>query len=299
MLLSLKWTVERFSNYDFFTGLGEEQLYEIASVTEVIQLEAGETLFLESDVGDSFYLVEEGVLKLESKGREIKKYREGDLLGEFALINGSLRFGTATAVESSVVFSISGHNLRNENLVNSRLALDIYIRIAQKVLHHFTQPEQASGETLVTAGESDTVEFKSTLRYNLGSGKFDKSIELASIKTIAAFLNAAGGILLIGVTNDGEALGIDKDGFRNDDWALLHLTNLIKEHLGPGVMSYIHTEIESVNGRDILRVEVSPASSPAYLRHGENEHFYVRTGPATTALKVSEVYDFIRRRFTA
>lgn len=299
MQLSLKWTVDRYSSYEFFIGIAEQQLYEIASVTDVIQLEAGETLFRESDTGDSFYFVEQGEIKLESKGREIKKYVEGDLLGEFALINGSLRFGTATAVEDSVVFSISGHNLRNENLVTPSLALEIYIRIARKVLQHFTQPEQASGEALVAQGESDTVEFKSTLRYNLHSGKREKTIELASIKTIAAFLNSDGGILLIGVTNEGEPIGIEKDGYRSHDWALLHLTNLIKEHLGATFLSDIHAEIESINGRDILRVEVSPATMPAYLRHGDNEYFYVRTGPATTALKVSEVANYIRRRFTA
>jgi hypothetical protein len=42
---------------------------------------------------------------------------------------------------------------------------------------------------LATAGESDQVEFKATLRINLHTGQKDVRMETAVLKTIAAFLN--------------------------------------------------------------------------------------------------------------
>ena len=60
----------------------------------------------------------------------------------------------------------------------------------------------ATGE-LIDVGESGEVEFKSTLRWHLHAERMDKEIEHASLKTIAAFLNTAGGTLLIGVNDDG------------------------------------------------------------------------------------------------
>lgn len=60
-----------------------------------------------------------------------------------------------------------------------------------------------SVEELIHRGESERLEFKSTLRWNLHTDSKDKRIEHAVLKTIAAFLNTQGGTLLIGVEDDG------------------------------------------------------------------------------------------------
>ena len=61
-----------------------------------------------------------------------------------------------------------------------------------------------SAEELIQRGESKTLEFKSTLRWNLVEDrKDDKRVTHAALKTIAAFLNTEGGDLLLGVADDG------------------------------------------------------------------------------------------------
>src|SRR6185295_2745086 len=58
-------------------------------------------------------------------------------------------------------------------------------------------------EELLTQHESATLEFKSTLRWNLRENRKDPQIvTTAVLKTIAAFLNTEGGDLLIGVADD-------------------------------------------------------------------------------------------------
>ena len=70
---------------------------------------------------------------------------------------------------------------------------------------------------LIASGETEGVEFKSTLRTNLHTGQVDDKMHLAALKTLAAFLNAGGGTLLIGVADNGLIVGLHADGFANED----------------------------------------------------------------------------------
>ena len=46
---------------------------------------------------------------------------------------------------------------------------------------------------LIDDGESEAVEFKTTLRINLHTGESDKRMEMAVLRTLAGFLNTNGG----------------------------------------------------------------------------------------------------------
>jgi Putative DNA-binding domain len=64
------------------------------------------------------------------------------------------------------------------------------------------EPEPAATDTvedLIADGESETVEFKSTARYNAHTGQADPRLEHVVLKTIAGFANGSGGTLLVGV----------------------------------------------------------------------------------------------------
>ena len=71
--------------------------------------------------------------------------------------------------------------------------------------------QEAEILSLICKGESETLEFKSSLRWDMKNSKKDIKLEEVIIKTIAAFNNSEGGILLIGVGDDGSILGLDSD----------------------------------------------------------------------------------------
>ena len=100
------------------------------------------------------------------------------------------------------------------------LLFDIYLR------------NHRQAEELLKQHESKTLEFKSTLRWNLKENREDRAVTYAAIKTIAAFLNTEGGDLLIGVADDRSVLGIEKDGFENEDKFMLHLSQMVRNTLG-------------------------------------------------------------------
>ncbi|MCK4661654.1 MAG: ATP-binding protein, partial [Bacteroidales bacterium] len=77
--------------------------------------------------------------------------------------------------------------------------------------------EQLSGELtkdvrkLISHGESSTLEFKSTFRWDMKQSKVNKQLVFVILKTIAGFMNNSGGTLLIGVGDDGKIIGLEKD----------------------------------------------------------------------------------------
>ncbi len=152
-------------------------------------------------------------------------------------------------------------------------------------------------DQLITAGETTRIEFKSTLRVNLHTGQPDKKMEHSCLKTIAAFLNSHGGHLVVGVSDNGDALGIGTDGFPNEDKMNLHLVNLIKDRLGAQHMLHIDPRFETLKDQRVLVIRCKPSSSPVYLKDGNTEQFFTRTGAATSELLPSQIQTFIHQRF--
>ena len=65
--------------------------------------------------------------------------------------------------------------------------------------------------TLIRRGEDDSLEFKSSFRYDYRLQKVNKALEAVIMKTLAGFMNTQGGTLLIGVADDGSILGLEND----------------------------------------------------------------------------------------
>jgi predicted HTH transcriptional regulator len=150
---------------------------------------------------------------------------------------------------------------------------------------------------LLRSGESDSVEFKSSLRINLNTHQQDPRIELSALKTIAGFLNAQGGTLVVGVADDGRVLGIGADAFDSDDRMSLHLVNLVRDRIGPVFLPYVHPHFEDSDGGRVLVIRCEKGPKPAFVKDGQIERFYVRGGNATAELSGNSVMDYVKARF--
>lgn len=150
---------------------------------------------------------------------------------------------------------------------------------------------------LLENGESDAVEFKSTLRINLHTGESDKRMETAVLKTLAGFLNTNGGTLIIGVADNGSPVGIERDRFPTEDNMTLHLVNLVSSRLGPLVMTNMHVHFEDYEGSRVMVLRCNRSATPVYTKDGDTEKFYIRTGPSTAELQPSQIQMYIQQRF--
>ncbi|WP_040858166.1 RNA-binding domain-containing protein [Thiorhodovibrio frisius] len=156
---------------------------------------------------------------------------------------------------------------------------------------------EADIRALISRGESTYVEFKSTMRMNLHTGKAGKEIELAWLKGVAAFLNTEGGLLLIGVADDGELLGLDADGFANDDKCQLHFKNLVNSHLGAEYARFIALQLYRIEDKTVAAVECQPADIPTFVHHKGAESFLIRNGPSNIELPISKALTYIAGRY--
>ena len=205
---------------------------------------------------------------------------------EFAVI-----YLTTLAINSK----IWGETDRQEE----RALLEIYTKQAEIMLRFIDQfsPKLTKAEKIIQINERQTVEFKSTMRWNIKTQQHDKAIEHEVLKTIVGFLNADGGVLLVGVENDGNVLGIALDGFQNEDKYLLYFKDLVVNNIGKAFLDVIKYDLEPAKGKQVLLVECKRSLKPAFVKHDKGEDFYVRSGSSTNKLLPSEMIEYSRTRF--
>jgi selenocysteine lyase/cysteine desulfurase len=93
-----------------FSGLGDEELAELAGSLRLLRLERGATLFAEGAPAGSAFLVVRGAVEA-TRVRGDRRLRlatvgPGRLLGELSLVDGGPRTATCTAVEPTLVLEL-------------------------------------------------------------------------------------------------------------------------------------------------------------------------------------------------
>jgi len=118
--------------------------------------------------------------------------------------------------------------------------------------------------------ESQTIEFKQLWRDDY-------------LKQICAFANTHGGILYIGINDDGEVVGL------NESKKLLEvIPNKVINYLGIVVDLNLHNKA----GKEYLEIAVNPSSVPI----SNKGIYYVRSGSTTQELKGAELQHFILKK---
>lgn len=132
---------------------------------------------------------------------------------------------------------------------------------------------------------------------DIKKNKKEKYIEQQALKTLVAFLNTNGGILLVGVSDDKNILGIQdeiKKYHKDNDHFLLHFKNLIKTYIGEHFYDFIDYRIINVDERKIFQVNCKRSDKECFL---ESKDFYVRTNPATDKLEGPKMVAYINQHF--
>ena len=151
-------------------------------------------------------------------------------------------------------------------------------------------------EEIITLGESISLEFKSSLQWDVRQNQINKNLRHSVLKTIAAFLNSEGGLLIIGVEDNGNVLGLESDysTTQNSRDKFMNLLNtLIGNYIGLSTSAYIKIRIESVNEKDVCVVEVEKSHGPIFMKYDEKNEFYIRQGTTTRSLDPQETLEYI------
>ena len=160
--------------------------------------------------------------------------------------------------------------------------------------------KRLSLEELLVNGESKTLEFKSSLRWDYRQNITNKEIEFAALKTIAAFMNTTGGTLLIGVADNGDPLGLEKDyqslKKKNRDGFEQHIIGLVALNIGTYCCKNILVKFYEKEGKDACAIEVNSIKTPVFLKYQQAVSFFVRTGNHTRELDIEASMKYINNR---
>ena len=163
----------------------------------------------------------------------------------------------------------------------------------------------------IAEGEHDSLEFKSSLRWDTETRTVNKELEKVVLKSIAAFNNGwgDGGQIIIGVDDYQNVIGLEgdystlRDGGSRDSFER-HLRNLIHQEWGVEfASSNLAISFEEIAADDICVIDVNRGSSPLFFtardKNGNQiEKFYVRSGNSSQPItKPSEITKYISSRF--
>jgi len=153
---------------------------------------------------------------------------------------------------------------------------------------------------LIKSGESEHLEFKSSVRWDHQQDKPNRALESVIAKTIAGFMNHKGGSLLVGVNDDGDIVGL-----ANDYQTLKHkgrdgfercITDIVKTRLGGDLCALVHCMFYGIDEKDVCRIVVEHSSEPVYCVDGKVPRYFLRTGNGTRELDVREALAHVSRR---
>ncbi|GAJ02132.1 unnamed protein product, partial [marine sediment metagenome] len=149
---------------------------------------------------------------------------------------------------------------------------------------------------LIAQGESHNLEFKETLEYNIHTNQRTPELAKSSLKTIAAFLNTDGGMLLIGVSDAGGVKGIARDlqfvRGNNRDGFEQKLRSLLNDHFDPSPRGNVDIKFEDLQEGTVCQIKVEQSSEPVAY----DNDFYIRDGNGTRKLEGRDLADWLRQR---
>lgn len=136
--------------------------------------------------------------------------------------------------------------------------------------------KQVEIKGIIARGEGETTEFKIQVPNANESSKLTK--------TVAAFANGEGGVIIVGVEdNTGKIVGIKG----NVEQEKSRLTQMIRNNLTHQPIYKIY--IQKVDGVELIVVQVESGTNRPYGIHGSNPNYYVRRGATTFPATPDEI----------
>lgn len=132
---------------------------------------------------------------------------------------------------------------------------------------------------IIQNGENSGIEFKRDVVANH---------DLA--KELVAFSNLRGGIVLLGVEDDGSISGITRQDL--EEWVM----TTCRDKIRPGIIPFFEVVRDVEDGRDVALVRVTPGLDVNSLWHNNRHFYYVRVGTQSRELNPEELSRLFQQR---
>lgn len=202
-----------------------------------------------------------------------------------------------------VELKVKGVNFKDKN--KSHLILEEIMDQAVAIDNSTAVPESPDATQIGPFGEeNEKVEFKTTIVYPAGAAGADIDTQMRIIlQTLAGFMNAKGGTLYIGVNDNGDAIGIEREycmlnSSKKDKYTYQHnkdgyenkIRSSITKLLGQVAQDYVSIEFFEHTGHTVCKIQVEPSNSVIWL----NEFMaFKRMGNSTHHLRSDAIVKLV------
>lgn len=237
-----------------------------------------------NNIGNENSLVNITLVSADLNKRKIKAKAPSIYIQDFLDENDEL----PTSIKSHLINDLDAFGIRSDDYLVflEKRANAMFKELEGRIeLKHREDKREDKVKELILSGESESLEIKSTLRFDLKENNVNKKLEYVIAKTISAFLNTEGGTLIIGVDDNGNTIGLEKDiqtlSKQNIDGFELHLRQIIKKYLGDYFEKYIKVTFPKVDEKEISLIQILKSGKPVFVNSEGTENFFVRNGNAS------------------
>ena len=234
-----------------------------------------------NNVGNENSLVNISLVSASLNKRKIKAKAPSIYIQDFLDENDEL----PTTLKSHLITDLDDFGIKSDDYLVflEKRANIMFKELKNRIdLRHRADKKENKIREMILDGENEKLEIKSTLRFDLREGIVNKKLEYVVAKTISAFLNSEGGTLVIGVDDNGNILGLEKDiqtlSKQNLDGFELHLRQIIRKYLGENFEKYLKTTFPKIEDMDVCVIKISKSGKPVFINFEGNESFFVRNG---------------------
>jgi membrane protein YdbS with pleckstrin-like domain len=238
-------------------------------------------------------------------------YYRGDMLAERVLANttsiSNMRIktgwlGNATGYGSIIIeTSDTADRVRLTDIPDPQRAVAHLWELVRPDAQVEGEVPNLTTNEVVTGAENQFVEFKSSFQWDYRQQRVNKELHLPVIKNLAAFMNAQGGYVIIGVDDDGNLLGLSADlssiSKKNSDGFENMFNQSFNKMIGVEFRQYVDVTFPEIDGKQICILRVRPSEYPIFVNAKGKETFYIRAGNASQPLSISQAARYISRRF--
>ena len=144
-----------------FKGLKEQEFDYLADFFQVREMDTGKTVFVENMPGEALYLIRSGKVKVsmmqhEADEQNLITLHAGDVFGELALIDGSLRVTSARVAETVQLYSLSRKNFLKLATEKPRLGIQLTLNIAKILSLRLRQAKKDYRAMLALLADKDS-----------------------------------------------------------------------------------------------------------------------------------------------
>jgi CRP-like cAMP-binding protein len=116
-----------------FSSVDAKHLADVAHRTKEVQLSAGEALFKRGDTGTLMYVILKGKMRVHVDDRVLADLGELDVLGEMAALDPEPRSASVTALENTVLLSLSHSDIRRLIKIDVEVAVGLIRTLCRRL----------------------------------------------------------------------------------------------------------------------------------------------------------------------